>query len=302
MASGLLPEGVDDPYLILEVSRSSSAKEIRKAYRRKARDIHPDKNPDDPNAEVNFHKLQAAFEFLEDVKKRLQYNEILQRDDERRERFEKQTTEKRRFAEKLEKREQQPSTAPVSEQQLRKDTLRRAREENEEWLSKKNAERQQKASTASHVRNDGSSSQSSSGFVEVLWNPETSMSPVGVTKASLNFHFSAFGIPTIHTFDTENGKAIIELPSRESAIESALQFMQNRSKYPFKAVKFLKRQPNISPTITPNKPESPPTQPPIQHNLADLELDVLSRLRQAVSHFCCLLFFSVFFVFQRPVH
>ena len=42
---------VDDPYKVLGVARDASADEIKKAYRKKARENHPDLNPDDPQAE-----------------------------------------------------------------------------------------------------------------------------------------------------------------------------------------------------------------------------------------------------------
>ena len=46
-----------DLYGLFEVSPDASTQEIKTAYRRKARKVHPDKNPDDPEAAKLFHQL-----------------------------------------------------------------------------------------------------------------------------------------------------------------------------------------------------------------------------------------------------
>ena len=55
----------EDYYEILGVSKSASASEIKKAYRKKAIQYHPDKNPGDKTAEANFKKAAEAYEVLE---------------------------------------------------------------------------------------------------------------------------------------------------------------------------------------------------------------------------------------------
>ena len=64
----------DDYYELLGVSKDASASEIKKAYRKKAVQFHPDKNPDDPNAEDNFKKISEAYEVLSDDQKRQMYD------------------------------------------------------------------------------------------------------------------------------------------------------------------------------------------------------------------------------------
>ena len=54
----------EDYYEILGVSKNSTASEIKKAYRKKAIEFHPDKNPDDKAAEANFKKAAEAYEVL----------------------------------------------------------------------------------------------------------------------------------------------------------------------------------------------------------------------------------------------
>ena len=59
-----------DPYEVLQVQRNASAEEIKKSYRRLAREFHPDANPDDPDAEEKFKEVAFAYEVLSDPDKR----------------------------------------------------------------------------------------------------------------------------------------------------------------------------------------------------------------------------------------
>jgi molecular chaperone DnaJ len=63
-----------DPYAVLGVTKKASADEIKKAYRKLARQYHPDRNPDDPKAEERFKEVQQAYDILGDADKRKQYD------------------------------------------------------------------------------------------------------------------------------------------------------------------------------------------------------------------------------------
>lgn len=65
-----------DYYEILGVSKSASADEIKKAYRKLAIKYHPDKNPDDKTAEEKFKEAAEAYEVLSDADKRARYDQF----------------------------------------------------------------------------------------------------------------------------------------------------------------------------------------------------------------------------------
>ncbi|QLE02150.1 molecular chaperone DnaJ [Galbibacter sp. BG1] len=64
-----------DYYEILEIDKSATAAEIKKAYRKKAIQYHPDKNPGDKNAEELFKKSAEAYEVLSDPAKKQRYDQ-----------------------------------------------------------------------------------------------------------------------------------------------------------------------------------------------------------------------------------
>src|SRR5258708_949959 len=65
-----------DPYSVLGVSKTASADEIKKAYRKLAKKLHPDVNPGDRKSEDRFKEVSGAFEVLGDPNKRALYDEF----------------------------------------------------------------------------------------------------------------------------------------------------------------------------------------------------------------------------------
>ena len=65
-----------DYYEVLGVDRQASAETIKKAYRKKAIEYHPDKNPGDKNAEEKFKEAAEAYDVLSDEQKRARYDQF----------------------------------------------------------------------------------------------------------------------------------------------------------------------------------------------------------------------------------
>jgi DnaJ family protein C protein 10 len=70
----LLKAASDDYYDLLGISKDAGDRDIRRAFKKLALKLHPDKNQDDPHAHENFLKINRAYEVLKDEELRKKYD------------------------------------------------------------------------------------------------------------------------------------------------------------------------------------------------------------------------------------
>ncbi|XP_057427281.1 uncharacterized protein LOC130720628 [Lotus japonicus] len=125
-----------DHYAVLglpsgEEGANLTEKEITKAYRWKALELHPDKKRDDPNAAANFQQLRTSYDILKDEKARKLFDDLLRvkRDHQRRQ--SQRDGKRRKMMDDLDRREREASTADPSVKE-REEEARIARQLKEE--------------------------------------------------------------------------------------------------------------------------------------------------------------------------
>lgn len=99
-----------DHYIVLglpsgEEALKLSEKEISKAYKLKALDLHPDKRPDDPDAHEKFQRLKTSYEVLKDEKARKLFDDLLRIQREKQQKKSQVDSKRRKMMSDLEERE-----------------------------------------------------------------------------------------------------------------------------------------------------------------------------------------------------
>ncbi|TFK46778.1 DnaJ-domain-containing protein [Heliocybe sulcata] len=133
-----------DPYELVGVTVDATEAEIRKAYRQKSLKVHPDRNPDLPDATKKFHELTQAYELLLDPLRRMAVDAKQRLKAARKERYSAYDSKRKAMVEDLEERERAFKKARVEKEQ---EEVRRWRE-NERIMDEGRRMREERAKEA----------------------------------------------------------------------------------------------------------------------------------------------------------
>lgn len=199
-----------------------SEKEISKAYRAKALELHPDKRPDDPNAHANFQKLKTSYEILKDEKARKLFDDLLRVKREQLLRRSQQDSKRRKMVSDLEERER-AAFAPDSAAKAKNEEeriLRKLREEIERIRATHANKGPPPASSKGQAASEGKDRKSSGGVgldkekvLKVSWE----MGGPDYTVERLKELFSVFGeVEDVVT--RKKRSALVVMASKDAAV------------------------------------------------------------------------------------
>ncbi|RZC37000.1 dnaJ -like subfamily C member 17 [Asbolus verrucosus] len=260
-----------DLYEILEIEASSTAADIKKAYRKKALQCHPDKNPGNPNAAKEFHQLSKILEILIDETARKAYDRVLKGRKEAALRHKELDSKRRKLKEDLEAREKRASGnfKNKSDDQKLKEEIERLRKEGskqvEEEIEKINKELKEQLSK----RNETSTWNSADHRIKIKWNAvKGDPTNGGYTQEMLHQFLSKYGkVVALVLSKKKVGTALVEF-ERQNAAEMAVEMESGLAANPLK-LEWV------------NAPPSARKAPSSLIKPSDYESMVLTKMRQA---------------------
>lgn len=217
-----------DHYAVLglpsgEEGAKLTEKEINKAYRWKALELHPDKRPDDPNAAANFQQLRTSYDILRDDKARKLFDDLLRVKRERELRNLQRDGKRRKMVSDLERRERD-ANAPDPAAKEREEEARIARQLKEEIARIRamhgKKEEAPAAAPAKEKDSGGSSGVDQEKVLKVSWEK------VGEDYAAdkLRELFSKFGAveDVVIKGSKKKGSALVVMATKEGAVSFSL--------------------------------------------------------------------------------
>lgn len=204
----------EDLYEILEIEPSSTINDIKKAYRKRALQCHPDKNPDNPNAAKLFHQLTKILEVLTDESARRVYDRVLKGKKEAALRHKELDGKRRKLKEDLEARERDAYSGKRSSsaelkleiERLRKEGSRLVQEEMEYIKTKLQEEKQMHATGAKYR-------------IKIKWKAaKEDHTNGGYSQELLRKFLSKYGdITAMVMSPKKRGSALVEFESQRAA-------------------------------------------------------------------------------------
>ncbi|KAJ3988945.1 DnaJ-domain-containing protein [Lentinula detonsa] len=222
-----------NPYELLNVKVESTDQEIRTAYRQRSLKVHPDRNPNNPDAARKFHELNQAYELLLDPLRRLALDAKLRLKQAQKERYKNYDLKRKTMVDELEEREralkktksdkQKEEAARSQETERIKDQGRRLREEKLKEFEKK--EQEAMSAAKEEQETDAPTLQSTDTTVRVKYS--LSEHPSLTTASSLASLFAPFGVTDVDTI-------VVSLKSPKKAPHKPLKY--GTALVPFKRI------------------------------------------------------------------
>lgn len=223
-----------DLYEILEIAPSSTSADIKKAYRKKALQCHPDKNPDDPEAAKKFHQLTKILEVLTDEAAKAAYDRVLKGKKEAVVRHQELDSKRRKLKEDLEARERfAAGIRPKSEAQQLREEIDRLRKEGSKQVDEEiqNVLRSLNEEKGRMQRQwDGANNR-----VKINWTAsKKDETNGGYTQEMLHNFLSKYGdIQVLLVSSKKKGSALVEFKEQKAA-EMAVDFERGLAANPLK--------------------------------------------------------------------
>ncbi|KAH8381969.1 hypothetical protein KR009_001192 [Drosophila setifemur] len=270
-------------YDLFGISIEANQHEIRKAYRKRALDCHPDKNPDNPKAAERFHELSKALEILTDESARAAYDKVLRAKkaaelrsrqlDSKRQKLKQELEERERAALHKLQKSQPYSTVTKSDEDLLQEQIERLRKEGSRLLEEEQRamreQLQRSFAEQQKLLQQPAKFDSAQHRIKIKWKAEPGQD---YTEEQLLQYLKKYGeVVALVTNGKRRGRAMVELASRE-ACDMVLAYEKGD---PAKPLHFE--------WVTPPAGEEKPKGPVAGGNASttDYEDLVMRKLRQA---------------------
>ncbi|XP_041981205.1 dnaJ homolog subfamily C member 17 [Aricia agestis] len=265
-----------DLYAILDVQFTATEAEIKKAYRKKALQCHPDKNPDNPKAAETFHELSQALEILTDVSARAAYDKVIKAKAAAKLRDKELDSKRRKLKEDLERRENEAASGYsksnlTDEQKLAAEI---ARLQKEGSLLLQEEQRRMREEIKKTINNLSEPVWDSSlNRIKISWKAEKNdPDNGGYNENNLRRFLKKYGeIVALIISPKKKGSALVEFASKEAS-EMAIEFEKGLSENPL-TLKWLQDRPFYTPKSA--------SHASTLVNDRDYESLVLTKMRQA---------------------
>ncbi|XP_053692669.1 dnaJ homolog subfamily C member 17 [Sabethes cyaneus] len=227
-----------DLYGLLDIEIGATEADIRKAYRRKALQCHPDKNPDNPKAAELFQELSNALEILIDSSARAAYDKLLNAKKAAQLRTKQLDSKRQKLKNDLEERERRAREQAAAgsykvnktPEELFQEEFERLRKEGSKLIEEEQELMRQQLREEKAMQSAAKSSWDPSKHrIKIRWKAASDdPSNGGYSEAVLNKFLSKYGdINVLVMSPKKNGSALVEFKTQEAA-EMAVSYEKGR--------------------------------------------------------------------------